>query len=120
MSEWDYSDTDIFSEGDPSERGKPTDQDVELWETIRVRLAARRHCGVVAELPRELTRHQLRSAMQLTQHQLAQRLGLTQARVSRIERHPNPQLDLLRVYVRALGGTLHLLVRFEKEDFRLV
>jgi len=96
-----------------------THEDLELWDTIRVRLAARRHRGVVAELPPESTRHQLRSALQLTQHQLAQRVGLTQARISRIERHPNPHFDLLRVYAGALGGTLHLLVRFKKEDFRL-
>lgn len=120
MSKLDYSDTDIFPEGDPPERGKPTQENLALWETIRVRLAARRHRCVVAELPPELTRHQLRSARQLTQLQLAQDLGVTQARISRIERHPNPHIDLLRGYTRALGGTLYLLVRFEKEDFRLV
>lgn len=119
MSELDYPDTDIIPEGEPSETGKPTDADLELWQTIRARFAARRHRSVVAELPRELTRHQLRGAMQLTQHQLAQRLGLTQARVSRIERHPDPHLGLLRTYIEGLGGRLHLLARFDKDDFRV-
>jgi hypothetical protein len=119
MSETDYSDFDIIPEYDPEENREIQREDLDLQEALQIKLAALRHRRVVGTLPPEVTRHQLRSAMLLTQVQVAQRLEVTQVRVSRIERHPNPRLGLLQAYVRALGGSLYLVARFEKVDYRL-
>lgn len=112
MSIQDYAETDMISKTDPSE--------TELQQEIATLLASRTHRRVVAALPPEISRSELRAAVPLTQDELAQRLGLTQARVSRIECHPNPHVGLLSTYIDGLGGRLHLLARFEKGDFRIL
>ena len=108
----------MISEIDDSETLSP--QDLELSGRITALLAARTHRRVAAALPPELSRAELRATVPFTQEEVAQRLDLTQARVSRIERHPNPHLGLLRTYVEGLGGRLHLLARFDKGDFRIL
>jgi len=117
MSFLGYVKMDIISEIEDQEDRSPPD--AELWRHIREMLAARTHRRVVAALPPLLGRADLRATFQITQWELAERLGLTQARVSRIERHPNPHIALLRSYIEGLGGTLHLLARFDKGDFRV-
>jgi transcriptional regulator with XRE-family HTH domain len=47
----------------------------------------------------------------LTQLELARKLGVLQSRVSRIEHEPNPRLDTVRSYARALGLELALVPR---------
>ncbi len=109
------------SETEDSETTSPqSPQDLELSGHITALLAARTHRRVAAALPPELGRARLRDTVCLTQEEVAERLGVTQARVSRIERHPNPHLGLLRTYIEGLGGTLHLLARFDKGDFRVL
>lgn len=53
---------------------------------------------------------ELRQASGITQVELAERLQVSQNRVSRIERGDleRVQVDTLRRYVAALGGTLHV------------
>lgn len=53
---------------------------------------------------------ELREASAVTQVELAERLQVSQNRVSRIERGDleRVQVDTLRRYVAALGGTLHV------------
>jgi predicted transcriptional regulator len=53
---------------------------------------------------------ELREAAAVTQVELAERLQVSQNRVSRIERGDleRVQVDTLRRYVAALGGTLHV------------
>jgi DNA-binding XRE family transcriptional regulator len=126
MSFLDYAKMDIIPEIDDSEtrpHGESetrSQTEIELWGRITSLLAARTHRRVVAALPPELSRAELRATVALAQHELAQRLGLTQARVSRIERHPNPHVSLLSTYIHGLGGRLHLLARFDKGDFRIL
>ncbi len=65
---------------------------------------------------------ELREEFDLTQVELAEQLDISQNRVSRIERGEidRTQVDTLRRYVEALGGTLHLEVRLGDEAFTLV
>ena len=53
---------------------------------------------------------ELREAAELTQVELAARLDVSQNRVSRLESGDleRSQIDTLRRYVEALGGTLHV------------
>ena len=99
MSSSDYAETDMISENDATETRSRTE--VELWDHITALLAAPTHRRVMAALPPELSRPELRATIPLTQEELARRLGLTQPRVSRIERHPDPH------------------ARFDKGDFRV-
>lgn len=65
---------------------------------------------------------ELREESELTQVALAELLQVSQNRVSRIERGEldRTQLDTLRRYVEALGGTLHLQAEFNGERVELV
>ena len=64
---------------------------------------------------------ELREASNLTQGQVAARLHVSQNRVSRIEMGDieRSQLDTLRRYVEAVGGTLHVEAQFEGERILL-
>ncbi|MDO9485396.1 MAG: helix-turn-helix transcriptional regulator [Actinomycetota bacterium] len=64
---------------------------------------------------------ELREASNLTQMELASRLHVSQNRVSRIENGDieRAQVDTLRKYVEAMGGTLHLEVESEDERIQI-
>lgn len=59
-----------------------------------------------------LTLQELRKAKALTQVQLAETLGIQQATVAKYERQGDLLLSTLQSYVRAMGGTLDLVVTF--------
>ena len=63
----------------------------------------------------------LREPLHLTQLELAAELQVSQNRVSTIERGDlaKAQLDTLRRYVQALGGTLNLEVQLGDETFKI-
>ena len=65
----------------------------------------------------EIRLRQLREALDVTQVELAELLQVSQNRVSRIENGDieRSQVDTLRRYVEALGGTLHVEVEYEGE-----
>ena len=60
---------------------------------------------------------ELREALELTQVELAKRLHVSQNRVSRLEQGDveRAQVDTLRRYVEALGGTLRIDVEYGEE-----
>ncbi len=64
---------------------------------------------------------ELRERVALTQVELAQDLEVSQNRVSRIERGEieSTQVDTLRRYVAALGGTLRLEVQIGDQVFQI-
>jgi predicted transcriptional regulator len=64
---------------------------------------------------------ELREAAELTQVELAARLDISQNRVSRIEGGDleRSQIDTLRRYVEALGGTLHIEVEYAGERIEI-
>ena len=64
---------------------------------------------------------ELREASELTQVELADRLHVSQNRVSRIEHGDieRAQLDTLRKYVEAVGGTLRVEVELGDERFQI-
>ncbi len=64
---------------------------------------------------------ELREASDLTQVQLAGRLHVTQNRVSRIEHGDidRAQVDTLRKYVEAVGGTLRIEVELGDERIQI-
>lgn len=64
---------------------------------------------------------ELREALNLTQVELASRLHVSQNRVSRIEHGQieRSQVDTLRKYVEALGGTLRVEVEVGDERIQL-
>lgn len=59
-----------------------------------------------------LTLRELRKARDLTQVQLAETLGIQQATVAKYERQSDLLLSTLTSYVRAMGGSLKLIVEF--------
>ncbi len=64
---------------------------------------------------------ELREQFDLTQVELAQQLAVSQNRVSTIERGDidKAQVDTLRRYVEALGGTLTLEVKVGDDTFKI-
>ena len=54
---------------------------------------------------------QLRKNAGLTQAQVAALMGVTQARVSQIEHGKITEVDAIRGYVEALGGTVDVIAR---------
>lgn len=64
----------------------------------------------------EITLQQLRKQRQFTQEDIAKLLGIEQENVSRLERRNNLHLSTLKDYIRALGGTLHLIVEFPNQE----
>ncbi|WP_438823316.1 helix-turn-helix domain-containing protein [Micrococcus luteus] len=64
---------------------------------------------------------ELRESLHLTQSELATELQVSQNRVSTIERGDlaKTQLDTLRRYVQALGGTLNLEIQLGDETFKI-
>ncbi len=90
-----------------------------MARTLQDKLAAldpARRAGVEAEADRlhaeYLTLQELRKAKQLTQVQLAGTLGIQQATVAKYERQSDLLLSTLTSYVRAMGGSLKLMVEF--------
>ena len=64
----------------------------------------------------ELTLRDLRKARSLTQVQLGARLGIGQEHVSRLEQRSDMLLSTLAGAVKAMGGTLKLVVEFPDRD----
>ncbi len=64
---------------------------------------------------------ELREEAELTQVQLAERLNVSQNRVSGIERGDieRAQIDTLRRYVEALGGSLRVEVELGEQRFQI-
>lgn len=64
---------------------------------------------------------ELREQLDVTQTELAHQLDVSQNRVSTIERGDldKTQVDTLRRYVEALGGTLNLEVQLGDETFKI-
>ncbi len=64
---------------------------------------------------------ELREALSLTQVQLASRLQVSQNRVSRFEQGDieRAQVDTLRKYVEALGGTLRVEIEYGDERIQI-
>ena len=87
-----------------------------LWREIRRGFREREHRRVVQQLPPVQSLSELRRSCGFSQERLAAHLKTNQARLSRVERRPDPRIDWLRDYVEALGGTLHILVRFPTRD----
>ena len=75
-----------------------------------------RRASVEAEADRlhaeYLTLQELRKAKELTQVQLAMTLGIQQATIAKYERQSDLLLSTLTSYVRAMGGSLKLMVEF--------
>jgi predicted XRE-type DNA-binding protein len=62
---------------------------------------------------------ELREASQQTQVDIARRMHVSQNRISALERGDieRTQIDTLRKYAEALGGTLNVEVRFDDKSF---
>lgn len=79
-----------------------------------------RRASVEAEADRlhteYLTLQELRKAKDLTQVQLAETLGIQQATVAKYERQSDLLLSTLSSYVRAMGGSLKLMVEFPGKE----
>ena len=63
-----------------------------------------------------LTLQELRKARELAQVQLAETLGIQQATVAKYERQSDLLLSTLTSYVRAMGGSLKLMVEFPGKE----
>jgi transcriptional regulator with XRE-family HTH domain len=90
-----------------------------MARTLKDKLAtldAARRAGIEAETDRlhteYLTLQELRKAKEMTQVQLAEALGIRQTTVAKYERQSDLLLSTLSSYVRAMGGSLKLMVEF--------
>lgn len=90
-----------------------------MARTLKDKLAAidaARRAGIEADADRlhteYLTLQELRKAKNMTQVQLAETLGIQQATVAKYERQSDLLLSTLSSYVRAMGGSLKLMVEF--------
>ncbi len=66
---------------------------------------------VVMDLP------ELRGALDITQIELAARLEIAQSNVSRLEHRDDMLVSTLREVIRALGGELELVLRYDKHEW---
>ncbi len=73
----------------------------------------KRAAQLIAE---EMTRRELRRALERTQVEVARKLGITQDGVSRLEKRADILLSTLRSYVSALGGRLSLIAEFPDHE----
>src|SRR5207247_7896045 len=64
----------------------------------------------------EMTRQELRRALEHTQVEVARKLGITQDGVSRLEQRTDILLSTLRSYIAALGGRLSLIAEFPDHE----
>jgi hypothetical protein len=64
----------------------------------------------------EMTRQELRRALERTQVEVARKLGITQDGVSRLEQRTDILLSTLRSYIAALGGRLSLIAEFPDHE----
>jgi helix-turn-helix protein len=64
----------------------------------------------------EMTRQELRRALERTQVEVARKLGITQDGVSRLEQRTDILLSTLRSYITALGGRLSLIAEFPDHE----
>ena len=94
-----------------------------MARTLKDKLGAldpARRASVEAEADRlhteYLTLQELRKAKELTQVQLAETLGIQQATVAKYERQSDLLLSTLSSYVRAMGGSLKLMVEFPGQE----
>jgi transcriptional regulator with XRE-family HTH domain len=85
------------------------------------REAVEAHKRRLLEEVRAYRLRELREASSLTQVELAARLHVSQNRVSRIEHGDieRAQVDTLRKYVEALGGTLRVEVEYGDERIQI-
>lgn len=85
------------------------------------RVAVEAHKRRMLDEVRAYRLRDLRQASDLTQVEVAERLQVSQNRVSRIEHGDleRVQVDTLRRYVEALGGTLHVDVEIGDERIKI-
>ena len=62
---------------------------------------------------------EMRLKRSMTQADVASRMGISVARVSQIEAGDVSTQDVLRRYIAALGGTLHLVADFGDEQLKV-
>jgi len=65
-----------------------------------------------AQLLAEMTLSELRKSREITQSTVADTLGLKQANISQLEKRDDVYISTLRNYLKAIGGHLDLVVRF--------
>jgi hypothetical protein len=85
------------------------------FDDLTASFSPARRARIQQRAQRELQRigrRDLRRTSAVTQAEVAATLGLDQSVVSRLERRRNPTVASLAEYVRALGGTLELHVRY--------
>lgn len=92
------------------------------WKDVRARsgLDKDRVAARQERLLAEVRAHRLaevRNRRNLTQEQLAERMGVTQPRISAIERSGvvSTEIETIRKYVAALGGSLEIVADFGDE-----
>ncbi len=92
------------------------------WREVRAEagLDEAEVAAVRENLERQVQAYRLaeaRARRALTQREVAQAMGVSQARVSHIERGelPRTEVETLRAYVSALGGSLELVADFGSE-----
>ncbi len=90
------------------------EQQVMAHAGARERVAALRHEMLVG-----VALHELRQRAGLSQNEIAEALGKTQSAVSRFEHGDDPRLSTLSEYVKAIGGSLEVLVRFDDEEIKI-
>lgn len=92
---------------------KNVNQIIRHLSPARRKRVEKRAAQLIAE---EMTRQELRRALERTQIQVARKLGITQDGVSRLEQRTDILLSTLRSYIAALGGRLSLIAEFPDHE----
>ena len=92
---------------------KNVNEIIKRLSPARRKRVEKRAAQLIAE---EMTRQELRRALERTQVEVARKLGITQDGVSRLEQRTDILLSTLRSYIAALGGRLSLIAEFPDHE----
>jgi DNA-binding XRE family transcriptional regulator len=92
---------------------KNVNEIIRRLNSARRKRVEKRAAQLIAE---EMTRQELRRALERTQVEVARKLGITQDGVSRLEQRTDILLSTLRSYIAALGGRLSLIAEFPDHE----
>jgi transcriptional regulator with XRE-family HTH domain len=93
------------------------------WRDLYEKIPADRRARIEEQVKKDLVEMRLaevRRARELTQETVAEKLNVNQAWVSKLERQADMYVSTLRSYIKAMGGELEIIARFNDGIVRLM
>ena len=92
------------------------------FRDLLAQMPAERQARIAAETQQlidQMPLQELCKALDLTQQQMAATLGVNQAAVSNMESQTDMYVSTLRRFIEAMGGELHIMVRFPQGNVEI-